>query len=91
MLFRSEQIKEIDNDDRMYHAMLEQPAMLRFNYIEDLKINLERFLVNIFEQPVERARRRSSEPMVRAYYEEKKVEQKKQNFVSLFLNSQKKI
>lgn len=86
-----EQIKEIDNNDRLYQAMLEQPAMLRFDYIEDIKINLERFLVNIFEQPVERARRRSSEPMVRAYYEEKKTEREKQNFVSLLLNSIKKI
>lgn len=85
-----EKIKKIDNDDSLYQAMLEQPAMLDSSYIDNLKTNLERFLVNIFEQPVERARRRPLEPMVRAYYDEKKAELKKHGFSDLFSHMMKK-
>ena len=78
-----EQIKEIDNDDELYQSMLEQPAVASIDYIDNLKTNLENFLVNIFEQPVETAYRRSNEPMVKAYYEEKKTVEKNMNFIDI--------
>lgn len=66
-----ERIKEIDNNDTLYCSMLEQPAILNTNYIEHLRTNLETFLINIFEQPLEKAHRRPKEPLVQAYYETK--------------------
>lgn len=79
-----EQIKKIDNDDGLYRFMLEQPAIMNIDYIENLKKDLENFLVNIFEQPIEKAYRRPNEPMVKAYYEEKKSERKRMDFVNAF-------
>ncbi len=63
-----EKIKEIDNDETLYQSMLAQPALVRPNYITDLKLDLEKFLLNIFEQPLGMASRRPCGNTVRAYY-----------------------
>lgn len=79
-----ERIKEIDNNDELYQSMLEQPALVSMDYIESVKLNLEKFLVNIFEQPIEEAYRRADEPMVRAYYKAQEIERKNKGIVDMF-------
>ena len=68
-----EQIKEIDNNDDLYQNMLKQPALIKTDYITDLKLDLERFLLNIFEQPLETAIRRPHVSTVDVYYSQEKV------------------
>ena len=67
-----QRIIELDNDDEKYMNTLMQPALQPrmeriFNSYES---NLESFLCNIFDQPVEDARRRN---MRYANYVEKEV------------------
>lgn len=61
-------IKEIDNNPELYQSMVEQPALLDLDYVNNLEQNLEQFLVNIFEQSIDGAGRRPRVPMVDAYY-----------------------
>lgn len=55
-----EKIKEIDSDPELYEAMLAEPifenGIVPFEYTEDY---LREFLFNIFDQPIEKARRRA--------------------------------
>lgn len=55
-----EKIKEIDNNDDLYLETLRQPALIseQDNYINKMQ-QLENFLLNIFSQPHEIARRRT--------------------------------
>lgn len=62
------QVEEIDNNPELYQSMLEQPALVDSDYINDLERKLEKFFVNIFEQPTDMAGRRPHVPMVDAYY-----------------------
>lgn len=59
-------VKEIDNDDNLFYSMLETPALVSNEYslINQTK-KLEAFLLNIFEQSISEARRRTRF----AYYE----------------------
>lgn len=75
-----EEIKEIDNTDELYQFMLEQPALAKTDFILNVQNNLEKFLFNIFEQPLEEAKRRSDEPMVQEYYREKNIDRKSVSF-----------
>lgn len=52
-------IIELDNDDEKYLEMLRQPILVNLNYFNDVYKNLENFLKNIFDQPIEQAYRRS--------------------------------
>lgn len=52
-------IIELDNDDEKYLEMLRQPILVNPTYSTDLYRNLELFLLNIFEQPIETCYRRS--------------------------------
>lgn len=54
------EIKRIDNDNELYLSMMKEPAMLNQNYISDVHRSLEEFLVHIVEQPIEKARRRTT-------------------------------
>lgn len=81
-----EQIKAIDNDDMLYRSMLEQPAMINPCYIEIMKSNLENFLINIFEQSYENARRRPNGAMVKAYYEEQNKKSKNMSYFQRIRN-----
>lgn len=62
------QIIEIDENDDIYRTMLKEPALVNPEYIQNTINELEKFLVNIFEQPIEHAYRRPIVPMVEAYY-----------------------
>lgn len=53
-----ERIKEIDQDDDLYLKMLNEPIFVEDNYVEKEMQKLESFLLNIFEQPLEKAYRR---------------------------------
>lgn len=54
-----EEVRKIDNDREAYLKMLHTPAFTAENDVEKQKEQLERFLVNIFEQPLEKAYRRN--------------------------------
>lgn len=64
-----ERIKELDQDPVAYMEMLRQPALLNAEFISQCMDGLEKFLLHIFEQPLEEARRRPHSAMVRAYYD----------------------
>lgn len=61
-------IIELDNDDDKYLEMLNQPVFVDRDYPERLEREYEEFLVHIFEQPIEKAYRRSRVYFAR-YYE----------------------
>lgn len=61
-------IIELDNDDEKYLEMLNKPVFVDRNYPERLDREYEQFLVHIFEQPKEKAYRRSRVYFAR-YYE----------------------
>jgi hypothetical protein len=52
-------IIEIDQDDELYLSMLREPIFTRHNYVVQMYSDLENFICNIFNQPVESAYRRS--------------------------------
>ncbi len=54
-----EKILEIDSDDERYLEMMNQPIFNEDNYISKTYAAAEKFLIHIFEQPLERAYRRS--------------------------------
>lgn len=54
-----EKVIELDNNDSAYLKMLETPAFLNQNYVEEKQAELIRFLYNIFDQPIEKAFRRN--------------------------------
>lgn len=54
-----EKVKELDQDDEKYLQMLRQPPLADPDYPRKLDEELERFVLHIFEQPYERAYRRS--------------------------------
>ena len=54
-----EKIKELDQDDEKYIAMLSEPILQDSHFLENKMIELEKFLCNIFDQPIESAYRRS--------------------------------
>ena len=69
-----ERIKQLDNDDEAYSAMLQEPVFVNERYsAESMRKELVIFLRNIFDQPKEKAYRysRNSRPMV--YREELKT------------------
>lgn len=58
-----ERIKELDQDDEKYLAMLRQPILVDPDMPRRLDEELEKFILHIFEQPIEQAYRRC-----RVYY-----------------------
>ena len=54
-----EYILEIDSDDEKYLCMLNQPIFNQENYISNTYRGAEEFLLHIFEQPLDKAYRRS--------------------------------
>lgn len=52
-------IKELDQDDEQYLEMLNQPVFKDPEYPTKFEADLEAFLLNIFEQPLEQAYRRA--------------------------------
>ncbi len=58
-----EKIKELDQDDEKYLTMLRQPILVDADYPRRLDEELEKYILHIFEQPLEKAYRRC-----RVYY-----------------------
>ena len=58
-----EKIKELDQDDEKYLAMLRQPVLVDPDLPRRLDEELEKYILHIFEQPIEKAYRRC-----RVYY-----------------------
>ncbi|MBQ3006150.1 MAG: hypothetical protein IJD78_01170 [Clostridia bacterium] len=54
-----EKIIEIDNNDDLYLQMLNEPIFNKENFISETFANAEKFLLHIFNQPIEKAERRS--------------------------------
>lgn len=54
-----EKVKELDQDDEKYMQMLRQPILTDPDYPRKLDGELEQFILHIFEQPYEKAYRRS--------------------------------
>ena len=58
-----EKVKELDQNDEKYLAMLRQPILVDPDYPRRLDEELEKYILHIFEQPLDKAYRRC-----RAYY-----------------------
>ena len=54
-----ERIIEIDQDDELYLSILREPVFTDENYLSDKEKEFENFLLNIFEQDLEKSFRRS--------------------------------
>lgn len=54
-----DKILEIENNDELYLSMMRQPIFNNPNYPQEKYEELERFLCNIFDQPIDKACRRS--------------------------------
>lgn len=54
-----EKIKELDQDDEKYLEMLRQPILVEPEYPQKLEEDLKRYICHIFDQPLEKAYRRS--------------------------------
>lgn len=54
-----EKIKEVDNNTELYMEYMNAPAFVDLEYPEKIRREFEAFLVNIFDQPIERAYRRN--------------------------------
>lgn len=52
-------IKELDEDDTKYMEMLRQPIFVNPKFVDDTLESFEKYLCNIFDQPLEKAYRRS--------------------------------
>ena len=52
-------IKELDEDDEKYMDMLRQPIFVNPTFVDDTLAAFEKYLCNIFDQPLEKAYRRS--------------------------------
>lgn len=67
-------VKEVDNNDELYARMLKEPAMNHSapSISEELD-RFEKWLLNIFEQPIEDAKRRNRE-MHGRWYKEKRYQ-----------------
>lgn len=53
------EVKRLDQDDCAYLDMLREPAFTKDNDIDRQKQEIEDFLYNIFDQPIEQAYRRN--------------------------------
>lgn len=54
-----ERIKELDNDDEKYMQMLRQPIFVEEGFPQKKLAELEEYICHIFDQPLEKAYRRS--------------------------------
>lgn len=52
-------IIELDQNDEKYLEMMNQPVFVTQNYVDELMIDFEQFVKHIFDQPIEKAYRRS--------------------------------
>lgn len=52
-------IIELDQDDSKYLEMLRKPIFVNTDFVENVSVEIEKFILSIFEQPIEKAYRRS--------------------------------
>ncbi len=64
-----EKIKELDQDDEKYLEMMRQPIMVDPEYPQRLLDNMDAYVRGIFDQPLEKAYRRSRVYMPKEYEE----------------------
>lgn len=65
-------VKEIDESPELYMSILREPALLATTPSVDIEIaEFEKWLINIFEQPIEKAQRRNREMHGRWYVEKR--------------------
>lgn len=62
-----ERIKELDQNDDAFIEMMRQPVYARPTLVDEEILNLQKFLYNIFDQPLESAGRRTKVYMPKAY------------------------
>lgn len=63
-----ERVRQIDLDDKLYLDMMRQPAMINAHVIEEQNAQLEKFLINIFSQPIDAAFRRNMKERLQWFY-----------------------
>lgn len=67
-------VKELDNDDERYMAMLREPALLPSTPAADAMLEkFERWLLHIFEQPLDKAQRRNREMHGQWYVQRRQI------------------
>lgn len=76
-----EKIIELDQDDEKYLEMLGQPVYVDPDFAEKIYNNVEKFIVDIFEQPLEKAYRRSRVYWPKSYEDFLKKYSAKENLV----------
>lgn len=52
-------IKKVDNDDNLYMSYIKEPMLNNQDYLKDEQEKIKKFIYNIFDQDIEKARRRS--------------------------------
>lgn len=68
----ADRVKQLDADDGLYMEMLKQPALLPTSPSADAEIaRFEKWLISIFEQPLEKAYRRNREIQGRWYIDKR--------------------
>lgn len=65
-------IKEIDENNELYLAMLREPALKESDQYHEMKLELGRWLQHIIDQPIEKAYRRSRISYQAGYEDERK-------------------
>jgi len=63
-----DRVIEVDNNSELYKRMLSEPAMLRPDELSIQYNDLENYLIRIFSQPLELAKRRNESQWVKNYY-----------------------
>lgn len=77
-----EYVKQVDLDDNLYLDMMQQPAMLDTQRLQEQYTELTNFLVHIFSQPLAEAPRRNMPGALKYFYVnmERHPEEKKDTF-----------
>ncbi|MBP9866824.1 MAG: hypothetical protein KBC41_01970 [Candidatus Pacebacteria bacterium] len=58
-------VKTIDNDDTLYLQMINEPILKNKDYVENCKKGFDIFIQNIIDQPLEKAKRNTINPVQR--------------------------
>lgn len=78
-------VQELDRDDDLYMSVLREPAMLPdAPSVDDELARLEKWLIHIFEQPLEEARRRNREIIGRRYVDRRLVLARRQRILDFY-------
>ena len=68
-------VKQIDEDERLWHKMLMEPALIDDSFSKENQMKLlEIFLSNIFSVPVDRSKRRNRDCIGRKYIDDRRIQ-----------------